>query len=379
MDYDAHYRTHDVSAAQLWVDVKFLRELKRLPEVEQAIIAFLKHHPRKAEPWMYLLLATAYEIDGRDPAEARKSIAWAGYLARNQGDPYTLIQVADVMLLRELDEVPVPRAGVEPVRAGALLDAAYEKAPHRAEPLLMSLLLAERTRDPVRMAETAERLLALGWPGTDQEWREGVRRRVEAMARELESDGRGEEARRLTERFEASWTRDLVLRLTWKGDAGLDLRVAEPLGAVATVTEPRTVFGGAIVASGRGKRAESLYVCPRAFPGTYRVEIDVLYDAEDDPARDVTLEAIRHEGEPDEVRETIPIDLKATKPIEITLDRGRRTRVLPFTAPTRVQVTPELAEERPEQPRPDSAARAADLLRPPTRPAPGGDAVPPRR
>jgi hypothetical protein len=379
LDYDAHYRTHDVSAAQLWVDVRFLRELNRFPEVEQALIAFLKHHPKKAEPWMYLLLAIAYEIDGRDPAEARKAIAWAGYLARQQGDPYTLIQVADVMLLRGLDEVVVPRAGVEPIRAGALLDAAYDKAPHRAEPLWMSVLLAERSRDPERMGETAERLLALGWPGTDAQWRQELRRRVEAMARELESEGRGQEANRLLERLEAAWTRDLVVRLTWKGDAGLDLRVTEPLGAVATVTEPRTVFGGAVVMSGRGKRAESLYVCPRAFSGTYQVEVDVLYNAEEDPAREVVLEVIQHEGTAEEARQSYAIDLDKPKPITVALERGRRTRVLPFTAPTRIRVTPELAEETPREAGAVGTQRAAELLRAPDASTGVGAGTAPRR
>ena len=42
-----------------------------------------------------------------------------------------------------------------------------EKVPHRVEPLLMSINLAQKTKDPKRMADAIEKLLALGWPGDD--------------------------------------------------------------------------------------------------------------------------------------------------------------------------------------------------------------------
>ena len=306
-------------------------------EVEQAIASYLKYHGTRAEPWMYLLLAVTYEVNGRSPESAKTALAWAGYLARRQKDPFTLIEVADILILRDISELPLPN-NQPPIRTGELLDLAHEKAPHRYEPILLSMLLAEKTNDPVRMASTADNLLSIGWPGYDELWRTETRKRVEAMALKLERAGKAEEASTLRAHLQSSEPRDLFLRLTWKGDAGLELRVKEPLGAQASVAEPRTVFGGSIIKAGRGKHAESEYVCPLGFEGNYEVQVDTLYNNPKDPAHDVTLEVITHEGSPDEKQESRAVNLNSTEPVTVTLQGGRRTKVLPFTAPTRLRM-----------------------------------------
>jgi hypothetical protein len=347
VDYDTHYRTHDVSPAQLLYDVRFLRQLKRMGEVEHALTAYLKYHGTRAEPWMYLLLAVTYEVNGRSNESVKIALAWAGFLARKQNDPFTLIEVADILMLRDIKELPLPNQS-PPIRTGELLDQAHEKAPHRYEPILLSMLLAERSNDSERMARTVDNLLSVGWPGYDELWRVETRKRVDAMAVKLERDGKGDAAQTLRTRLEDSEQRDLFLRLTWKGDAGLELSVKEPLGATATVLEPRTVFGGAIVKAGRGKHPESEYVCPLGFSGVYEVRVESLYNNPKDPAREVKLEVITHEGTDRETHETQSIDPESTEPLRVTLEAGRRTRVLPFTAPTRLRVEAEELEESTE-------------------------------
>lgn len=371
VDYGRHYRSRDVSAAQLWVDLDFLRQLKRYADTEQALLAFLTYQSKKAEPWMYLLLATCYELNGRDAELSRSAIAWAGYLARQKGDPFTLIEVADVMILRNLPEVEVPRAGIQPITAAGLLDLAYLKAPHRAEPILLGILLAEQTDDAEIMARAVERLMSLGWPGMDEVWRTEATQRAHRLAQKLQDQGKEEPARMLLERLRAAEPRDLFIRLTWEGDAGLELLVTEPLGATASASEPRTVFGGAVIAAGRGKNRESVYVCPRGFSGTYSVRVLVLYDNESDPARNAVLEAITHEGSPDEQVMRYPLDLANLEAIRIELKEGRRREVLPYQTATRLSVAPSLIGADEKEPRKkatlsrDPGRRAADALRAP--------------
>ena len=337
VDYDQHYRTHDVSPAQLLYDVRFLRQLNRMGEVEQAIAAYLKYHGNRAESWMYSLLAVTYEVNNRSSVSVKTALGWAGFLARKQADPFTLIQVADMLILRDLSEIPLPNKQA-PIRTGELLDLAFEKAPYRYEPILLSMLLAEKTTDPIRMGKAAENLFSLGWPGYDEFWRSETRKRVEAMATKLQSEGKTEAANTLREKMQESEPRDLFLRLSWKGNAGLELNVSEPLGATATVAEPRTVFGGAIVKAGRGKHAESEYVCPFAFDGTYEVRVDVLYNDEKDPAREVVLDVFTHEGSENEEHQTLNVELKSSSPIKLSLQGGRRTKVLPFSPPSRIRL-----------------------------------------
>jgi hypothetical protein len=336
----------------LLYDVRFLRQFNRMGEVEQVLSAYLKYHGTRAEPWMYLLLAVTYEVNGRSALSVKTALGWAGFLARKQNDPFTLIQVADVLMLRDITELPLPTQA-PPVRTGELLDQAHEKAPHRYEPILLSMLLAEKTNDPERMARTAENLLSLGWPGYDELWRSETHRRVEAMAAKLEREGRADAAKLLRGRLDASEPRDVFLRLSWKGDAGLELSVKEPLGATATVAEPRTVFGGAIVKAGRGKHPESEYTCPQGFSGVYEVGIETLYNNSKDSARDVKLDVILHEGTDHEIHETRDVNLSSSEPIRVTLEGGRRSKVLPFSAPARFRVEAEELEESTE------AARSA--------------------
>ncbi len=278
-----------------------------------------------------------------------------------------------MLLIRHIPEIAMPK-GFDPVRTGELLDMAIEKAPSRPEPVLMSIMLAEETHDPDRLGSTVEQLLSLGWPGVDEVWRKEARQKVEKMARELESEGRIEESKRLLDRLEKAEPRDVFLRLTWTGDAGLDLNVEEPLGASATAISPRTVYGGAVVKSGRGKNPESVYVCPLGFSGDYQVRIDILYNDQSNPVTKATLEIITHEGSADEKKETRQIPIPLSQPVIVHLENGRRQKVLPFEGRTVVRLVPEMEESPGAKPGASGhsapvigpeASEAADLLRVP--------------
>jgi hypothetical protein len=235
--------------------------------------------------------------------------------------------------------------------------------------------LAQKTKDPRRMAEAAERLLALGWPGGDEALRAGARRRAEALARTLREDGRAAEADALLGRLAEASARDLYVRLTWTGLADLDLAVEEPLGAVARYASPRTVFGGAIVQNGRGKDAEEIYTCPRGFDGDYTIRVETIVNGPDRPATEAHLEIITHEGTSAERTQTRTISLAHPEPVVVHLDGGRRTTVLPFLAPQVVIIGPR-DKPRPGHPgRPRSRPRPPGPL-PPTPAAPGTGPAP---
>src|SRR5439155_22110354 len=138
-----------------------------------------------------------------------------------------------------------------------------------------------------------------------------ARRQLERLARTLREEARGDEADRLLARLPEAEARDLFLRLSWTGDADLDLYVAEPLGATACYATPRTVFGGSVVQNGYGKHPEEVYVCPRGFDGDYSIKIETAYNNPDKPATQAILEVITHEGTPQESKSTHTIALGA--------------------------------------------------------------------
>src|SRR5262249_8217032 len=201
----------------------------------------------------------------------------------------------------------------------------------------------QKTRDPERMAAAIDALLSLGWPGFDEQLRADVRKEAETLAKTLREDRRSAEADTLLARLAESEARDLFVRLTWLGDAGLSLAVDEPLGATARDVTPRTVFGGSIVKGGWGKHPESVYVCPRGFDGKYTISIETIYNNPDKPALEATLEIITHEGTPQEHKDTRKIKLgKSPAPVVVTLKGGHRKSAMPFLSPKAIE-TPETA------------------------------------
>ena len=344
-DYFARtkYKTPAEAENDLFTTVSEMFKAKRLDYAEAAIKSFLKpeHHQKDAQPWMYELLVKCIESRKGGDAEARKrderdiqqTIGFAAFLAKRTRNPKDLIRVADMLVLRGLYG-PVGAPGYR-TNIGELIDMAAEKEPANAYPPMMSVNLALHDKDPKRMADAAERLLSLGWPGIDDKMRRDVKEQVKALADSLKVDGKAEESDALMARLAESEARDVYIRLTWKGEADIDMSVAEPLGATAKFQVPRTVLGGAIVKNGYGSHPEEVYVCPRAFDGDYAIAVEKIVDYDEaKPVNEATLEVILHEGTAEERREAHKINLLKPEPIVVRMPKGkgRRKVVLPYVA-----------------------------------------------
>jgi tetratricopeptide (TPR) repeat protein len=358
--WDKFYATHDESPSDLLETIALLRREGRFQDVEAILRGFLRYHSPSAEAWMYEMLAVTVEYNQGEPADVHQALIYAAQLAGKGNVADNLVTIADLLYLRGYYHQAAP-----------LLDQAMEKIPHRVEPLLMAMNLAQKTKDPKRMTEALGRLLALGWPGRDEALRAEARRQAQALARTLREDGRATEAGALLGRLAEAEARDLYVRLTWTGRADLDLVVDEPLGVTARYVTPRTVLGGAIVKNGRGKDPEEIYVCPRAFDGDYTIRIETVVD---DPERAVTearLEIITHEGAPAEQKQTRTISVAMPEPVVVHLQGGRRKAVLPYEAPPLVVVRPGADRKGSSAP-----ASAAAPPAPASRPGPGTTPTP---
>ena len=343
-----YYRTHDESAAQLKETITLLNRSQKFQEVYEALLGYLTHRGVNREPWMYEAMALAIKMNKGKPEDVKTTLGYAADMALETRNPNDLVSVADLLFLNKSYE-----------RVGTLLDLAAEKVPHRSEPLIMSINLARVTKDPKRMGDTVVKLLELGWPGDDDRIRLEARQQAESLARTLHEEGRDDEAEALLARLPEAEARDLFVRLSWVGDADLDLVVEEPLGATARYQTPRTVFGGSILKNGYGRHPEEVYVCPRAFDGNYTIRVETIAA---DPARPVTqatLETILHEGAPDEQRQVRTIKLGlATTPVVVTLMGGRRKTALPFLAPAwEVVKNPAKRKDKPVPPAASKGSR----------------------
>ena len=315
---------------------------------------------------MYELLIKTIE-DGKRPdqvQETKKAIGFAAFLAKRTKNPKDLIRIADMMVIRNLYG-PVGDPGFE-TNIGELIDLATEKEPSNPFAPMMSVNLANKTKDPKRMAEAADRLLSLGWPGFDDKIRKDLAQQVELLEKALRDEGKTDQADALAKSVAESEIRDVYVSLKWVGEADIDVSVDEPLGATARYQTPRTVFGGAIVKNGYGKHPEEVYVCPRGFDGDYTVRVDTIFNDETKPVKEATLTVITHEGGADEKRQETKVDLNKPLPVVVHLTGGRRKEVLPFIA---------LPEAPPLVPKDPTASKA----KPPTTTAPTADPGKPAR
>ena len=292
---------------------------KKYADVQAALTAYITFRPKSVEPWMYDALALAVKENGGKDADVKKYMGYAADAAVMSRNPNHLISAADMLMMNGYYD-----------RVGALVDQAAALIPHQGIPLVMSMNLAEKTHDPKRMGNTIEALLSLGWPGDDEVIRSNARKMAESLAKRLREEGRGKEADALLARLPEAEARDLYIRLSWTGDADLDLNIDEPLGATAQFQTPRTVFGGSIVKNGYAKHPEDVYVCPRAFDGDYAIRIETVWNNEKNPATKATVEIITHEGTPQEHKEikTITLGTKPPAPIVVHLTGGRRKTAL---------------------------------------------------
>jgi hypothetical protein len=365
-DYDAHYKGQtDVSEAQLTLDVAFLRGIRDWVGVEKALTAYLKYHGKHAAPWMLGMLGATMEINKRDPTAIKVAFGRYARLASASKDPIALIAASDALLAHSYFEIDVPDGvgGAGKVRLGDLLDQAMKAAPQKPHPILMSLVLAEKQKDPKRMGDTAETLLSLGWPGVDGAWRVEVPKRVAAMAKSLRADNRAGEAQALLDRLPGLEARDVVIRLTWEKGGMLDLVVDEPLGATADHFNPRTVFGGSLVKEGKPRDREAVYVCPRGFDGEYVAKVKVVANDEKNPTALAFLEVVTHEGTANEKVITKKISIAKPESVKVTLKGGRRKEVLPYEVPNAINTPkPELTAPKAD------AAKAAPATPGPKKP-----------
>ena len=368
--WDHYYRTHDESPGELIEKVTELRKAKQSKDVEAALRGYLTHRIKRAESWMYQMLAVAVAERNGDPKEVRLYLGYGAFKALQSGLPDQLLNVADLLMRHGIyDKVGPP--GKE-TSAGELIDLVAKKVVHRPEPLMMSVNLAMKTKDPKRMGDAAEAMLSLGWPnpGTgqvnvDETLRRELRTQVEALAKLLREEGRSPEADALLARLNAAWGRDVYVRLSWEGKDDLDLLVDEPLGVTCQLFKtPRTIFGGSILVNGYGTHPEEVYVCPRGFDGTYTVRVEPIYQPTDTAAKVAQVEIVTNEGTPQEKRIVQTIDLAKPAPVSFKLVGGRRKEVLPMmAAPPK---PPVLVPDDPNKPAPEPCPGRA---RPASRPA----------
>ena len=297
---------------------QIVRRLHQQKLYEQSIacieVALIEQPP---QPWMYEVLAFSLELAKRPKADVERVL-----LSRSD---FTAANVPEMMLTAAY----LKRLGFNE-RALAMYQQASRFSPARPEPYLRGLQIARDLNDAKGVEWGASGVLTNVWQSGYEAQHREAENIAAVVGESLRKAGRSSEADMLKASVAAAHHRDLMLKLTWTGDADLDLSVEEPNGGICSVENPFTTAGGAYTHDGYGPKAANCfeeYIAASALSGDYLVRVSVL--GGEVVGRRAILTIRRYVGTPDESTKTIsiPIDGK-DKVVRLSLNDGRRQALL---------------------------------------------------
>ena len=304
-----------------------------------AVVAALREKIEAGEgrPWMYEVLALSLKLTGATDDEVADALL--GRLPAGAADPNALLAAAGY-----LNELGLTDRAVDLCREAA------EAVPDAPEPYASALaLIGDPAARPADAAWAAAGVLRTLWGPQHAAARRAAEASGAAALRALRQSADPSELAAAEAALTDAAAADLVVRVTWSGDADVDLTVTEPGGTVTNTLARRSPGGGILVRDGFGPdRAHAVeeYRVPRGYDGTYLLNLGLTRG--EPVGQRVRVEVVRHAGTAAEWAERFVVPLKARDtPALVTLRGGRRT------APAAV------AARRP--PPPPRALRLADL------------------
>ncbi len=232
---------------------------------------FLKANLRQGivvRPWVYEALTIALK-EGKGSAEEIERAQLSSIDLAPQ-DTQSYLRASQAMA----DAKRYDRA-VAFCRQASLLD------PNSPQAYAEALLYAELAKDSTAMEWAAGNLLKRDWPTDGKELHEKAQDKLKDLKQTLEAERRDIEAGRMAATAERYRQRDLVVRLSWQGDADLELEVKEPIGTVCSFMLRQTPGGGTLIDNilaerSRDKSVET-YAAAQAFSGDYKVTVRRLW------------------------------------------------------------------------------------------------------
>ncbi len=238
-----------------------LMKQKNPKEVVTLINAALRHG--QSQQWMFEALVLAMQIDNRSKADIERVLMSTVDLSDNE---------TDAMIAAEY----MVKNGMEK-RAIRLLQDVSESNSTRPEPFVLGLRAAQRINDSEGIQWATVGILSQAWP----KHREVIKQAVfatKALQAELQKQGKTEELAAYGKAIESALYRDCIIKVSWVGEADLDVYVEEPGGTVCSRYTPRTTAGGILMgdeytAPNQQGETSEIYVLPKGFSGDYRVAI----------------------------------------------------------------------------------------------------------
>jgi hypothetical protein len=270
----------------------------------------------QGQPWMYESLGIAMELDGRPQADLERAIMSACDFSTS---PEELMLIAAYLSHSGLDN-----------RALDVYRQVIKVAPLYQEAYALALQTAQRAKNVEGIRWATVGILQQAWPANQEAVRNSALRIAKTTLDELKAGGDAAAFESFQAELNAALVRDCVVKVSWSGDADVDLIVDEPSGETCSLRSPRTASGGVWLgdsyAGVEGAPAEGFsetYICPQGFAGEYRVRIRKVWG--DLVANRVTVDVYRNFRGPNEQHERQYIAVgDDDSAVLFALEEGRR-------------------------------------------------------
>jgi len=296
--------------------VRKLMKDEQPKEVAAVIMAAIDNG--QLQGWMYEALVLAMQVSGESQIQIERALMSGVDLS---GEPDDVLMAANYMAANGME-----------ARALKLLRSFARANPTRFEPYVIGLKTAKRIGDLEGQMWATVGIFGQEWP----EHKEAVNQAryvAKGILKTLADEGKTEQLAEYKQRLTEAEERDCLIRVSWTGDADLDLLVFEPGGTVCSRLQKRTSSGGIMLGdqfspdkNHNGAIAET-YVLPKGFAGNYQLVINRVWG--DVTSGKATVSIVNHFRSKEQKSLTRQVKLDKTGAIvNFALDRGRRTENL---------------------------------------------------
>jgi len=273
---------------------------------------------RNGQPqaWMYESLGIAMELKGGSKSDIERAVMSAVDFSNSADE---MMYVAQYLSRLGLDR-----------RAMLVCQQAAKMEPLRGEAYVLGLRSAQQIDDVAGIRWSTIGILSQAWPTRMAEIELTASRVAKATLERLGSEGRTDERDAFLNELQQAVVRDCVIRVSWTGEADIDISVEEPSGTICSESDPRTIGGGVRLGDGYTAKdkvdvgASEVYVCPKGFAGSYRVQIHRVWG--EVAAGKVTVDVYTHlrSGDMQHERQQLEVSDKDAM-VVFDLNHGRRT------------------------------------------------------
>ncbi|MDO5580397.1 MAG: hypothetical protein Q4G69_04640, partial [Planctomycetia bacterium] len=306
----------------LMLKVKNFCDAKNYDEAKALLHSCIRNNA--AASWVYEALVLVLLQSNAPQKEVEKAILSTADFG---ADPVSMLGIAAY-----LEKMGMKKRALE------LYHEISKAIPTRPEPYVRGLDLSRQLND-----ENAQKWVVLGiasqaWEGklVEDVWQNGMDLGKQ-LTEKMIAEGRTEEAAEFEKELAAALIRDVVVEVSWTGDAEIDVAVQEPTHSVCWFAQPRTTSGGILKkdpfvlsksydTQKEGQRIR-VYTCPMGFDGEYTVLVSKSWGTL--PQNKVGVRITTNAGSVKEHSAFYTVPLKEDKAcFGIILEGGRRKEEL---------------------------------------------------